>query len=294
MNQDQPAGWCVRGFLEFGGQLGFQVDGSVGFEEVEPDDKERDEDDGSVDGFEAAGGSVFFFEGSVKAFNELLEDAEFGGFGVEVFEPDDGFVLDGKSVLLGEVLGQLVDGASVGDEEEFADAVFDEGRIDFLEVLPEGLGGVLGIAVEADGLSGDELLFGDVGEDDVTPSSGDTDVSFVGDEVVLDVDGGILGKGEEPEGGGFDVVEDGLMGDRELVEVLEDLLDLSGGLAELDVVVEDDGDDGDGGMDFGQVHGGLDGEIGIGFEEFCGGFAEDVIDLDEVGISFSELFFVVG
>ena len=69
---------------------------------------------------------------------------------------------------------------------------------------------------------------------------------------------------------------------------------MPGGLAELDVVVEDDGDDGDGGMDFGEVDGGLDGEIGIGFEEFCSGFPEDVIDLDEMGILFSELFFVVG
>ena len=220
LDQDQPAGWCIRNFPEFGVQLGFQVDGSVGFEEIEPDDEECNEDDSSVDGFEAAGGSVFFFEGSVKAFNELFEDAKFCGFGVEVLETDDGFVLDGESVLLGEVLGELVDGASVGDEEEFADAVLDEGRIDFLEVLPEGLGGVLGIAVEADGLSGDELLFRDVGEDDVAPFSGDSDVGFVADEIVLDVDGGILSKGEEPEGGGFDVVEDGLMGEGELVEVL--------------------------------------------------------------------------
>ncbi len=220
LDQDQPAGWCVRCLLEFGSQVWLQADGSVGFEEIEPDDEERDEDDSSVDGFEATRGSVFFFEGSVKAFDELLEDAEFCGFGVEVLETDDGFMLDGESVLLSKVLGQLVDGASIGDEEEFADAVLDEGRIDFLEVLPEGLSGVLGIAVEADGLSGDELLFRDIGEDDVAPSSGDSDVSFVGDEVVLDVDGGILSKGEEPEGGGFDVVEDGLMGDGELVEVL--------------------------------------------------------------------------
>lgn len=263
------------------GVVGIEV--GIAFQEVEPGDKEGDKDDGAINGFESVGFLIFFFEGSVEAFDELLEDAVLFGFGVEVFQADDFFVMQVEAILFCELMSELIDGVSVGDEEQMDEVIFQEAGMDFLDVLEESGPCGLGVAVQADVLAGDELLFGDIGEDDIAPCSGDTDVGFVHDEVMVDVDGGFLGEGAESEGGGFDVVEDGLVGEGDGIEVEESLFGFSCGEAELDVEVEDQADDGEGVVDSGEVDGGHLWAVGFTAEQFEGRFPKDVTDLEEVG-----------
>lgn len=140
-------------------------------------------------GFKATGFAILLFIGAIKALDELFKDAEFGGFGVEIFQSDDGFVLEIEAILLGELMGQLIDRAAVGDEEQVNNGVFEELGIDLLEILQQDGPSGLGISFQTEVLGGDDILFGDIGEDDIAPLAGDADIGFIGDKVAGDMDG---------------------------------------------------------------------------------------------------------
>lgn len=153
-----------------------------------------------------------------------------------------------------------------------------------MDELSEELGGGLGVAVFGEEEGSDALVGGAVGEEEVSPGGADADVGFVDGPVVTDVKAGEEGEGEETEGSGFDVVEDGLVGDADAVEVEEGLLDLAKREGVVGEEVEAEGDDFEGVVDASEVDSG-----GFGGSDFAGGpidvgFSEDVAEFELVRI----------
>lgn len=92
----------------------------MGTQEVVVSGKEDDEGQGSVIGLEAAGWADVEFEGSVEAFDELLECAVSFGFFVQILQSNDGVVLNARqflgTIFVHEVNSGRIRWVSVGDK----------------------------------------------------------------------------------------------------------------------------------------------------------------------------------
>lgn len=84
------------------------------------------------------------------------------------------------------------------------------------------------------------------------------------------------------------------MRDGDIVQALESILSFSGGLAEVDIVEQDEADHGEGLMDSGEIDCRLDGRVGARGKEVEGGFAEDIGQFEEMGMGFEQLFLCSG
>ena len=204
-------------FVEVDGDIA--VEAGVGPEEVVVGGEEDGEDEGSVVGVKAAGGAGVEAIGAVEAFDELLEGAPLRGLVVEVFEAEDLVEGEGGREVIVLSLGvEEVNAGGIGAEavkDEVSGAAGGSGASD----LVHGDGGVVGIAGVGHMVAGDFVGLGADEQEGVGALGVDLDEHFVtgaesvGGACVSEVNA------VEMDGDGLAIVEDGLVGQRDLVNV---------------------------------------------------------------------------
>lgn len=197
-------------------------------------------------------------------------------------------------MLFEEGDGQLIDGIAIGDEERFQDGIIQEVGAELLHGVIEGSGSGEGISFEADVAGNQEALGRAVDKDDIAPGAADTDIGFVAADGSRDFDGGVGCEWLESVGGGFGVVEDGLVGEGDVEYFFKSCGCFSGREAEVDKEGERQADDVGCGVGSGQVDGWSVGSGGMEFGQIEVGLSIEVGDFHLPGLLFSEVFLFGG
>ena len=233
---------------------GIAVEAHVRAEEVVVGGEEDGEDKGAVEGVEATGGAGVEAIGSVEAFDELFERAPVGGLVVEVFEAEDLVEGEGGREVVFLALGvEEVNAGGIGGkavEDQVSGLLVRCGACD----LVDGDGGVVGVACVGDVIAGDFVGLGAEEEEGVGPAAGDFDIDFVaGAEGIA---GALVSEVEavQVNSRGLAVVEDGLIGEGDLVDMAQEAGGGSGAKAIGDVIREDQSKDVVGAVNAGELH----------------------------------------
>lgn len=228
------------------------VEAGVGSEEVVVRDEENGEDKGAVAGIEARSGAGVEAIGAIESFDELFEGAVLRGRFVEVFQAED--LGEGEGVRqvfflafgVDEVNAGGVGAQAIEDEMGFASRC---GASDFVH----GDNGVLGVAFGGDMIAGDLVGLRPHEEKRVGLLPVDFDENFVA---------GTEGIGRpfvreielvQVTGGSLAVVEDGLVGQRNLEDLAQNACSHPRAEPVRDVEGENEADDVVGTVDAGEI-----------------------------------------
>ena len=148
----------------------------VGTEEVVVGNEQSGQGHSAIEGVKAGSGPDMVFEGSVQAFDQLLQCSPLCGFGVQVLEADDLFMLDRRVVISQRI--QVVDAGRIGR--------ITVGHEDDLQIGSSGPGSFLhgnnggkGRPVVGDVIGGDFEALGRNKEENVVMLAQDLDVGFI-------------------------------------------------------------------------------------------------------------------